>query len=128
MGDWVYVRERWREVTEVCTDQYVTGGLAVDFWFARGWPLRLPAGGVVRVIPRAAAWAWSLTDDPYAGPVVHHVACTTCRQVARPVDAVDGSEAWSLDHARRTGHTGFRTSVTGFVRAVRQQAECMGGS
>ncbi|TDC65466.1 hypothetical protein [Streptomyces hainanensis] len=61
---------------------------------------------------------WSLSLDPYGGPAIHAAECTTCDEASPGADSRDVPEVWCLRHAARTGHTGFRSTVTTFLRAT----------
>lgn len=123
LGDWVNVRSEWHQVIAVRMDRYVTGGLAIEFTFETGRPLRIPAVALVSVRPAdMTRQGWSVMDDPLAGSPVHEVECTACHESPQPSDSATGQRDWCVNHVRRTGHTGYRTTVTGFLRVLEESA------
>ncbi|TDC19981.1 hypothetical protein E1265_22890 [Streptomyces sp. 8K308] len=61
---------------------------------------------------------WLLSLDPYGGPPIYAAECTTCDEASSGAESREDPEVWCLRHAARTGHTGFRSTVTTFLRAT----------
>lgn len=76
----------------------------------------MAAEPLVGVVRSPSDWLLS-SDRSGSGPVVE-MECTSCMESSGPTD--DGTDpcAWSLRHASRSGHTGFRRVVTDFHRAA----------
>lgn len=121
-GDRAQIDGRWREIVGTRTERFATGGLAVVLSFQGGPPMRLPATARVAVAPGGGAIApdWSMTDDPYGSPPIHEAECTTCGAHCQPSYDTAAQRPWCIEHAAQTGHTGYRTIVTAFLRAMAQ--------
>lgn len=61
---------------------------------------------------------WTLSPDPHGGPAIYAAECTTCAEESPAADSTEAPDIWCLRHAGRTGHTGFRLTVTTFLRAT----------
>ncbi|MGP3924654.1 DUF7848 domain-containing protein [Streptomyces sp. 8N616] len=60
---------------------------------------------------------WVLTADTSGSGPIYVAECTTCGDASEASEETEGPEVWSLKHAGRTGHTGFRNIITSFSRA-----------
>ncbi|URN12678.1 hypothetical protein LUW77_16680 [Streptomyces radiopugnans] len=61
---------------------------------------------------------WSLSIDPDGGAPAYEAACTACDAASGPSVDKRAPELWCLRHAGRTGHTGFRATITSLFRAT----------
>ncbi|WP_146252245.1 DUF7848 domain-containing protein [Streptomyces carminius] len=61
---------------------------------------------------------WSLSIDPDNGEPAYAAACVTCDDASGPSADKRAPELWCLRHAGRTGHTGFRATITSHFRAT----------
>lgn len=68
--------------------------------------------------------AWLLFCDRAGSGPIHESECTSCLEGSGPADDEAAPAMWSLRHARRTGHTGYRRVITHFQRAL----ECSVGT
>lgn len=55
--------------------------------------------------------------EPGASPPIYELECTGCLDTSGASEMAVDPQTWALDHASRTGHTGFRGVVTSFFRA-----------
>lgn len=60
---------------------------------------------------------WLLAWDHTGSGPVYESECTSCLNGSGPADDEETPAMWSLRHASRTGHTGYRRLVTHFQRA-----------
>ncbi|MDX3855389.1 hypothetical protein [Streptomyces sp. AK02-01A] len=122
-GDRVTIDGHRRQIKATRLDRCATGGSVAVITFQSGPSLRLPAATLVQVVapvPASAVWFgdWSLREDVSGGPPTREVMCTTCHERYETGDDPAALTTWCVPHAGRTGHTGFRTTATGFLRAV----------
>ncbi|MFZ3500084.1 hypothetical protein ACODT5_43905 [Streptomyces sp. 5.8] len=61
---------------------------------------------------------WMLSSDRAGSGAVVEMECTSCLEGSGPADDGTDPDVWSLRHASRSGHTGFRRIVTDFHRAA----------
>ncbi|MCX4964155.1 hypothetical protein OHA98_04860 [Streptomyces sp. NBC_00654] len=135
-GDQVRVWGEWQEVMGNRLERYATGGMAVVLDFLTAYPLRIPAASMVLVAapadpgplsapadlgplagqkPRLCMADWAVRADASGSPVVA-AECASCGEFCEPSPSMSAQPVWCVDHAERTGHTGFRRIVTDFVR------------
>lgn len=69
-----------------------------------------------RAVWRYAEWTLSPDTSRGSGPV-YEAECTTCWEASDASETTEEPELWSLKHAGRTGHTGFRNLITSFSQA-----------
>lgn len=70
--------------------------------------------------PPRAVWRfadWVLSPDTSGSGPIYAAECTTCGDASEGAEGTEAPEIWSLQHAGRTGHTGFRNIVISFSRA-----------
>lgn len=60
---------------------------------------------------------WVLRADASGSGPIYVAECTTCGDGSVAAEETEGPEIWSLQHAGRTGHTGFRNIDISFSRA-----------
>lgn len=65
---------------------------------------------------------WVLQVDASGSGPIFEAECTTCGESSGAADSKDEPEVWSLRHAGRFGHTGFRAMTTSFFRATRAES------
>ncbi|MFC4888371.1 hypothetical protein ACFPK5_24845 [Streptomyces beijiangensis] len=61
---------------------------------------------------------WSLGVDLSGSGPIFEAECTTCAESSGAKDGTSSPEEWCLQHAGRTGHTGYRGMITSFFRAT----------
>ncbi|MFI8435168.1 hypothetical protein ACIGJO_15670 [Streptomyces sp. NPDC079020] len=128
-GDQVCVWGKWQEVMGNRLERYATGGMAVVLDFLAAYPLRVPAASMVLVAapadpgplpgrkPGGLCMAdWAVCADASGSPSVVAAECASCGEFCEPSPSMSAQPVWCVDHAARTGHTGFRRIVTDFVR------------
>ncbi|MGY3680471.1 DUF7848 domain-containing protein [Streptomyces sp. TE33382] len=59
---------------------------------------------------------WAVCADASGSPSVVAAECASCGEFCEPSPSISAQPVWCVDHAARTGHTGFRRIVTDFVR------------
>ncbi|MEV1010734.1 hypothetical protein [Streptomyces sp. NPDC049881] len=69
------------------------------------------------MVTRSADWV--LAPDPQGGPPIHAAECTTCLAESPADTSRDVPDVWCVRHSTATGHTGYRLTVTTFLRAKR---------
>ncbi|WP_436841836.1 DUF7848 domain-containing protein [Streptomyces syringium] len=62
---------------------------------------------------------WALEWDMSGSGPVYEVECTTCGGSSESSEGSAGPDAWALQHADQTGHTGYRNILTRASRASR---------
>ncbi|MFG3494296.1 hypothetical protein [Streptomyces sp. NPDC047928] len=68
---------------------------------------------------RRAEWTIAPDRSPGAPQApLRETECTTCHDRSEPDTGQLGPDSWAMTHAARTGHTGFREVVTGFLRVT----------
>ncbi|WP_443050632.1 DUF7848 domain-containing protein [Streptomyces sp. H27-D2] len=60
---------------------------------------------------------WTLSVGTSGSGPIYVTECATCGTSSDAADDTEGPETWCLQHAGRTGHTGFRSTITSFFRA-----------
>ncbi|WP_406342819.1 hypothetical protein [Streptomyces sp. NBC_00648] len=58
-----------------------------------------------------------LSSDASGSGPIYVAECTTCGDASEGAEDTEAPEIWSLQHAGRTEHTGFRNIDTSFSRA-----------
>lgn len=72
----------------------------------------------MNTMPRYAEWIIGADRGEDAPPPVRHLECTTCRERSEACTSQLGPDAWALRHAARSGHRGFRETVTALLRVA----------
>ncbi|MBD0745375.1 hypothetical protein BG418_27445 [Streptomyces sp. CBMA152] len=67
---------------------------------------------------------WVLRPDSSGSGPIYAAECTTCGDASDGAEDTAAPEIWSLRHAGRTGHTGFRNIITSFSRASLVEGPC----
>ncbi|MEV5680918.1 hypothetical protein [Streptomyces sp. NPDC052179] len=134
-GDLVCVWGQWQEVVANRLERYATGGMAVVLVFLASYPLRVPAASTVLVAAEAEAESvaqpksalyktgWVVCADASGPPAAFAAECTLCGESCEPTPSMSAQPEWCVDHAARTGHTGFRRIVTDLVRVSAHHEE-----
>ncbi|NGO80290.1 hypothetical protein G6045_32210 [Streptomyces sp. YC504] len=73
-----------------------------------------------QAIVRLATWTIGPDRTPGASRPIRHVECTTCDDQSPAVSVIDQAttDEWATRHAGATGHTGYRETVTAFLRVT----------
>ncbi|WP_442806716.1 DUF7848 domain-containing protein [Streptomyces sp. NBC_01750] len=65
---------------------------------------------------------WVLQLDTSGSGPIYETECTTCGESSEAADDKEAPELWCLQHAGRSGHTGFRALTTSFFRATQVES------
>ncbi|MFE9525116.1 hypothetical protein [Streptomyces sp. NPDC006631] len=65
---------------------------------------------------------YSIGLDPHAERDMEEMACTTCGDLSGCLPFGE-TQDWAIQHAAKTGHTGFRQVTTNYHRVVRNDRD-----